>query len=113
MPSQHLNLKKLNQVFSAFRSSLDGSIPLQLVQTFIVVAENEGKGVNDLSDLVGTNKSTMSRHLLDLSDKLRTGAPGYGILKRSADPKNLRSVHYSVTPKGRLLLNQINDILEN
>ncbi|KIU29290.1 hypothetical protein SR41_04585 [Sphingomonas melonis] len=106
-------LKKANQVLTAFRSTIDEVIPIQIAHAFLIVAQNEGKGVVELADLAGANKSTMSRHLLDLSDQLRTGQPGYGLLVRSQDPTNLRSVIYSLSPKGKLLVNQIANILES
>lgn len=95
-----------------FRAELDETIPLQVVHTFIIAARNEGKGVVELSELVGTNKSTISRHLLDLAHRLRNGLPGYGVLKRRTDDQDLRAVSYTVTQRGRMILNQAVALIE-
>ena len=106
-------LKKTDRLLATFRSSIGEVVPVQIAHTFILVARNEGLGVQDLADRAGTNKSTMSRHLLDLSGTLRSGAEGYGLLNRTQDPSNLRSVFYTLTPKGKLLINQLVEILED
>lgn len=104
--------KTVRRIFDAFRAQIDETVPLQLATTFMVVAETEGKGVSELAEIVGANKSTMSRHLLDLSDTLRTGQPGYGLLTRTSDPGNLRTVLYMLSPKGKLFHQQLMDILD-
>ncbi|MBB3910172.1 MarR family winged helix-turn-helix transcriptional regulator [Sphingomonas desiccabilis] len=106
-------LRKLNRLFSTIRSSMGESIPLQVAHTFVLACQNEGIGVVELAERAGATKATMSRHLLDLSERLRNGQPGYGLLQRTQDPNNLRSIIYTVTPKGKLLKNQLVDILED
>lgn len=104
-------LKKLMRSVAFLRSSLDENIPLTVVHSFLTVAQHPGEGVMNLSNRVGVSKSTMSRHLLDLSDRLRTGAPGYEVLKRTHDPVDLRGVRYTITAKGTLILNQLIEIM--
>jgi DNA-binding MarR family transcriptional regulator len=107
------SIRKGKRFCSAVRSGIAETVPVQLVHTLYLVADNEGKGVVELAELAGATKATMSRHLLDLSDKLRNGDEGYGLLQRTQDPKNLRSVAYTLTPKGKLLLNTLAEILED
>ena len=95
------------------RSSIDENIPLTVVHTLLTVIEHPGEGVISLAQRVGVNKSTMSRHLLDLSVSLRNGAPGYGVLSRNHDPVDLRAIRYDLTPKGELIVNQLKDIMED
>lgn len=106
-------MKKLNRLMATFRSSIGETIPLQVAHTFILVCQNEGLGVVELAERAGASKGTMSRHLLDLSERLRNGQDGYGLLLRTQDPSNLRSVIYTLAPKGKLLKNQLVDILED
>lgn len=113
MVLEEKSLLKLSRLIELFRNTLNETVPLQLVHTFIVAARNEGKGVVELSELVGTNKSTMSRHLLDLAGRLRNGDAGYGVLERCSDSRDLRSVTYKVTPRGRLILSQAAALLES
>lgn len=105
--NQKRTIKRNIQRLAAFRSSIDPNITVQAAQTFLVVAEHPGMGVVEMAQLTGATKATMSRHLLDLSDRLRNGEEGYGLLRRVQDPNNLRSVSYAVTPKGQLLLNAL------
>lgn len=112
LSQEEKSLLKLSRLMELFRSTLDETVPIQLVHTFLVAARNEGKGVVELSELVGTNKSTMSRHLLDLADRLRNKQPGYGVLERKTGGQDLRAVTYKVTHKGRLILSQATALLE-
>ncbi|QOT72826.1 hypothetical protein H5V43_06860 [Sphingobium fuliginis] len=105
-------MKTIKRIIDAFRNSISESAPLSLVQSFIAVCENEGKGVVELAEIVGSSRTTMSRHLLDLSESLRSGADGYKLLQRTQDPSNMRSVVYTLTPKGKVLRNTLLDLLE-
>jgi hypothetical protein len=49
----------------------------------------------------GIRKATMSRYLLDLSDKLRTGDSGYKLINRDTDPEELRRNMYTLAPLPR------------
>lgn len=106
-------IKKIDRLLGAVRSGIGETIPVQVVHTFITVARQGSVTTNELAELVGSTASTVSRHLLDLSTTLRSGAPGYGLLNRAQDPTNLRVVHYTLTAKGKLLLNQLVDIVED
>jgi DNA-binding MarR family transcriptional regulator len=106
-------MRKLNRLFSTIRSAIGENIPVQVAHTFVLVCQNEGLGVLELAERAGASKATMSRHLLDLSERLRNGMPGYGLLSRTQDPTDFRAIIYTVTPKGQLLKNQLVDILED
>ena len=111
MTNSDKSIKKLIRAVGIIRSSIDENIPLTLVHTFLTVVEHPGEGVISLAQRVGVNKSTMSRHLLDLSVSLRTGAPGYGVLSRTYDENDLRAIRYGLTPRGELILSQLRDIM--
>ncbi len=96
-----------------FRRSINENASVQIVQAFLLVCEYEGKGVVELADLGAATKTTMSRHLLDLSEKLRNGDPGYGLLNRTQDPSNMRSVVYTLTNKGKLVRNELIALMED
>src|SRR3546814_10232505 len=84
-------------------AAIGPTIPTQLVQTFVDVALNEGKSLGELAELVGSNASTVSRHLLDLGERNRRMEPGYGLVDRRVDPMELRKNSYFLTPKGKAL----------
>ena len=110
--SKNRGYKSLERAISMMMTSI-GPVTLPVARSFLVVAQNEGMGVGDLADKIGSNMSTMSRHLLDLSESMRSGAPGYGVLTRTVDPGNLRAVMYTLSPKGKLLAANLLDILED
>lgn len=83
------------------------TMPVMQVIAFLTVAENEGKSLSDLVKISKIKQSTMSRYLLDLSDKTRTGSAGYGLIKRETDPAEFRRNMYSLTPRGRILVREI------
>lgn len=106
------SIDKFSKALSAFQLGTTHEVPAPLVQTFLAVARNEGKTVNELVELTNGNRSTVSRHLLDLSENLRNGAPGYGLLNRVRNPTDLRSVMFVLSPKGKNYLTQMRDIME-
>lgn len=103
---------KLRRIMQTLRSSIGDNLPVQLVQTFLLVCEHEGKGVMELAELAHASPSTMSRHLLDLSGEKRGGHDGYGLLQRTNDPSNMKSVVYTVTKKGSLLARNLAEMME-
>jgi len=106
-------LKKFSRALQAARSSIDPTASSQLIQAFVAVAMNEGKTTTEISHILGTNLSTASRQLLDLGDRNRKMEPGYGLVDRRTDPMNLRSNNYFLTPRGKLVAEQIAAALED
>jgi DNA-binding MarR family transcriptional regulator len=103
-------LSRLGTVLAIFQD-IYPAMPLSEVQAFISVAKNEGKSLGELAHLTGTKQSSISRYLLDLSDKMRDGSAGYGIVRREIDPKELRRNIYSLSPSGLAIVHRIADII--
>lgn len=112
-PEDAKNLKRIPRAYAAFKMTVGRPVSAELFTTFIEIALNEGNTVGDLADRLNVNKTSLSRNLLDLSDKLRTGEEGYGLLMRSPDPTNLRGVLYVLTQRGRALRDTIVDIMKS
>lgn len=106
-------IRKANRLLSQFRTSIDPNIPAQVLQTFLTVAMNEGKSLTEISELVGSNLSTTSRHLLELGERNRRLEPGYNLVDRRTDPMNLRQNCYTLTTKGKLLVAEIVKLMED
>jgi DNA-binding MarR family transcriptional regulator len=106
-------LTKLLRALNILRTGLDDGISAQLVVTFLLASYHPDLGVAELADLAGSNKSTMSRQLLDLSDRLRNGQDGYGVLRRVAVKGDFRAINYEPTPKGKRLLQQVQELMED
>jgi DNA-binding MarR family transcriptional regulator len=100
------HMRRVHRILSIFRT-IAPTIPVQVVQTLVLVAMNEGKTLGELATLAGAQNSTMSRHTLDLSDRNRHGKPGHGLIERSKDNADLRATRFTLSPKGRALLNKV------
>lgn len=98
-------LNTVNGALKVFHD-LRNTMPVGTVIMFLTVALNEGRSQDELCDISGIKRSTASRYLLDLSDKSRAG-DGYGLVRREVDPQELRRNMYSLTPKGRSLINEL------
>jgi DNA-binding MarR family transcriptional regulator len=86
---------------------------VKVVESFCLAATNEGKSVVELAKLAGSTRTTMSRHLMDLSEMLRNGKDGYKLLQRNQDPRNMRTVFYTLTPKGHKLSRKLKELMED
>lgn len=104
-----INRVQLRAFYTSLTTFRDLSVtmPVGEVMAFLTVALNEGASLKELSDKMDMKMSTTSRYLLDLSDKTRTGAAGYGLVNREVDPNELRRNMYSLTPNGRKIVSQL------
>jgi DNA-binding MarR family transcriptional regulator len=103
---------KYDRALRQSRAAIDPLVSSQLIQAFLAVALHEGQTLTEIADSLGANLSTASRQLLDLGDRNRKREPGYGLVEVVADPMNLRINRYSLTPKGKLIIREINQIIE-
>lgn len=88
-------------------SSLRGTMPMQYVKSFFLVAEEEGLGVGDYAKRAGVSVSVMSRHLLDIGDRNRNMDEGFGLVTYRPNPFELRKHEYMLTDKGYAILHQV------
>lgn len=93
----------------------------QQAASFLTVALYPSRNLRQLSELASVPMSTMSRHMLDLSAYRRTRkgasgdererAPGLGLVHAESPPDNMREKHYTLTQKGKALVNVLETIL--
>lgn len=88
------------------------TMPAQYIYAFLMVCEDEGRGVTEYAQQAGVAQSVMSRHLLDLGDRDRSGQPGFGLVTLRQDPLNLRRHQAILTDKGRMLWHQVSRALD-
>lgn len=100
------SVRKLLTILASIQD-VNPFMPLPEVAAFLYVAINEGKSLTEISQIAGAKQSSMSRYLLDLSEKVRGGGAGYSLVRRETDPNELRRNLYTLTPKGRALVNSI------
>ena len=105
-PQDELKIRGIQSLLAAF-TQVYPSMPIQIAQTFLLVAIHEGCSLTDLMKRSGWVQSTLSRHLLDLGERNRFKEPGLGLVISRKDPMNLRKNIYTLTPKGRMLVNTL------
>ena len=71
------------------------------VTTFLMVALEEGKGVNAYARAVGIDRSSMSRYLRDIGAQAKNGGPGLGLVKVEPHPTDPQRCQVFLTDKGR------------
>lgn len=106
-------VRKLERALRQARTAIDPLVSTQLMQAFLAVALNEGKTLTEIAEQLGSNLSTASRQLLDLGDRNRKLEPGYMLVDRKVDPMNLRVNRYTLTPKGKLLYQELAQIMKD
>ncbi len=106
LPDEDLSaVKKLAGALQVF-SNERGTMPMQYVQSFLIVAEYQGLGVTDYARRANVEVSVMSRHLLDIGKRNRDMEPGFGWVDYRNNPMELRKKEYFLTDKGRALIHQ-------
>lgn len=100
-------LRTINEVVTILRTAVSPVATLASVQTYLTLAINEGKSLTEISKVMHQTVATTSRNMLDLGDRNRRKEPGYGLVKSEQNPMELRSNMYSLSPKGRMLADQI------
>lgn len=86
-------------------------MPLQMAQTFLMVAEEEGLGVGEYARKAGANPAVMTRHMLDLGEMNRRHEPGLGLVYTKVNIMNRRQHQVFLTPKGVALAHAIHRAL--
>jgi hypothetical protein len=83
------------------------SIPLPFATTFLMVALDEGNGVNAYARAVGMDRRMMSRYLHDIGDRARNGGPGLGLVSVEEHPDDPVRTQVFLTAKGRVIANKV------
>jgi len=83
------------------------SIPLPFATTFLMVAIDEGNGVNAYARAVGIHRSIMSRYLRDIGARSRNGGPGLGLVSVEQHPDDPVRTQVFLTAKGRVIANKV------
>lgn len=95
-------LKLLDPFFS-----IRHTMPARCIQAYLLVAEKEGLSVVEYAKRGAVSPTTMSRNLLDISDRDRNNDEGAGLVVGRENVLNRREKQYGLTSKGRALLASI------
>lgn len=82
-------------------------MPVQQAMAFLMVALNEGSGLKELTEMMEVKLPTMSRHLIDLGPRNRRMEPGHQLVESRQDPMELRKNQYTLTLRGKHLVEKV------
>jgi len=80
---------------------------MQHAYAFLLVAVEEGRGVQEYAERAGVTQSVMTRILFALGPRCQKGAPGYGLMQQATDTVDLRKHQTFLTAKGKALREEI------
>lgn len=104
-------LAKLLKAIDTLRV-LDTEMPAQLLATFLYVASHDGCHKPALSEDLALTEASSSRNTDWLCKNHRIkGKEGLGLITKEVDPDNKRRHILKLTPHGKLLAQQLRDIL--
>ena len=103
-------MAKLAKAIEHFRT-FDKEIPAQVIATFLYVASHDDCFKGDLEKALAFSTASGSRNTDYLSDFHRLNKPGLGLIAKYRDQTNRRRQILKLTPKGRILVKQLKDIL--
>jgi DNA-binding MarR family transcriptional regulator len=86
---------------------LSATFTLQMYHAFCMIAADEGKSISEYAQRGGVSTAVMSRHVLDLSVRRRTGEKGFGLLMTRPNPVEMRQHQVFLTPVGRAYAHKV------
>lgn len=100
----------LGRILDEFRN-LNPNMPVAQIQAFLMVALDCGLGMSEISDKTGIKNSTTSRYLIELGASRLAGDGALGLVDRGVDPTNTRKASYTLTRKGKRVVEAVLAIL--
>lgn len=86
---------------------LRASIPLPYVTTFLQVALDQGKGVNEYARAAGLDPRIVSRYFRDIGGRSRSGGPGLGLVEVRSHPTEKLKKQVFLSKKGRNIVDYV------
>jgi len=91
---------------------LDQTMPIQMMATFLYIAQNSGRTMQETANDLGLSQASVSRNVAALTDWHSAKKEGHGLLKAVADPMEMRRKIVTLTDKGQRALKRLNGIME-
>jgi DNA-binding MarR family transcriptional regulator len=101
----------LGRVLDEFRK-LNPSMPVSQIQALLLVALDLPMGMGDYAERTGVKPSTASRYLLDLGPPRHPDDSAFGLIDRGVDPQEPRRARYTLSKRGKQLVKQILNMME-
>jgi DNA-binding MarR family transcriptional regulator len=99
-------LHKCLLFMEAFRV-IEPIMPMQQAYAFLLVALEEGRGVQEYAERIGVTQPVMTRILLALGPRGQKGAAGRQLVQQATDAEDLRKRQTFLTDKGKALKREI------
>ena len=82
-------------------------MPMQHAYAFLLVASEEGRGVQEYAERAGVTQAVMTRILFALGSRSRRRERGYGLVRQDIDMEDARKHQTFLTAKGKALMREI------
>jgi len=82
-------------------------MPMQHAYAFLLVALEEGRGVQEYAERAGVTQAVMTRILFALGSRSRGRERGYRLVQQGVDMKDARKHQTFLTAKGKVLMREI------
>jgi len=90
---------------------LDREMPASVIATFLYVASHDNCHKQAMEEDINQTVASGSRNTDWLAQYHRLNKPGMNLITKEQDPTNRRRLVLRLTPKGKDLVNQLEDIL--
>ena len=80
---------------------------MQHAYAFLLVASEEGLGVQEYAERAGVTQAVMTRILFALGSRSRGRESGYGLVRQGIDTEDARKHQTFLTAKGKALMREI------
>lgn len=104
-------LRRLLSALELFRVAGGRDHPIQLLVTYLYVADHDGCQQGALKKATGMSEASVSRCLDWLSTTHRSGKPGLDLIKREVDPDYWKRYRLFLTDKGRRVADLMADAI--
>ena len=103
---EQLGLCRCLLFMDAFRA-VRRIMPMQHAYTFLLVALEEGRGVQKYAKRAGVTQAVMTRILFALGSRSQGRERGYGLVQQGIDTEDARKHQTFLTAKGKALMREI------
>jgi DNA-binding MarR family transcriptional regulator len=106
--AQLIKLARALEEFDALKER--GDMTVSLARTFLAVAAEEGLTGKDLEQRLSMSQGSISRHLLDLSQRNRRMEPGLDLIEWRLAERDFRVKHWFLTSAGKKLRSKLQGV---
>ena len=105
-----MDLAQLARALDAFAALDPTHFPLHHAQVFLQVAAKGRSTYGEIEKALGLTNGSVSRTVTAMGETNRRGDPGYDLLEIHPDPDEGRRHLVVLTPRGRALLRQLQNL---